>query len=82
MYAKLLVPLGNRKVLVIPPAAVMQVGQLTMVDVSAGGAVERRNVQLGRGIDFDGGTWVEVLSGLKAGEKVAIGTHAGGGTGQ
>ena len=72
MYAKLLVPLGDKKVLVIPPAAVQQVGQLTMVDVAGGGALERRNVQLGRPIDFEGKPYVQVLSGLRAGEKVAV----------
>jgi RND family efflux transporter MFP subunit len=74
MYAKLLVPLGNLKVLVIPPAAVVQVGQLTMVDVAGGrGGVERRNVQLGKPIDLGGKQFVQVLSGLKAGEMVALG---------
>jgi RND family efflux transporter MFP subunit len=73
MYAKLLVPLGEKKVLVIPPAAVMQVGQLTMVDVAGSGGLERRGVQLGKRIDFEGKQFVEALSGLKAGEKVAIG---------
>jgi RND family efflux transporter MFP subunit len=72
MYAKLIVPLGSKKVLVIPPPAVQQVGQLTMVDVAGGGALERRNVQLGKPIDFEGKPYVQVLSGLKAGEKVAL----------
>jgi RND family efflux transporter MFP subunit len=73
MYAKLLVPLGDKKVLVIPPAAIMQVGQLTMVDVAGSGSLERRYVQLGRQIDFGGSRYVQVLSGLRAGEKVAVG---------
>lgn len=72
MYAKLLVPLGEKSVLVIPPSAVMQVGQLTMVDVAAGEALERRNVQLGRPVDLPGGPYVEVLSGLAPGENVAL----------
>ena len=81
MYAKLLVPLGNKKVLVIPPEAIVQVGQLTMVDVAGGGStagsppsgsLERRNVQLGNPIDFGGKQYVQVLSGLKAGENVAV----------
>lgn len=71
MYAKLIVPLGDRKVLVIPPAAVRQVGQLTMVDVAGDNGLERRNLQLGRQID--GKQYAEVLSGLKPGEKVALG---------
>ena len=82
MYAKLLVPLGDRKVLVIPPAAVVQVGQLTMVDVAGSGSSERRNVQLGKQIDFDGKQFVQVLSGLKAGEKVAIGGQGDSRNGQ
>lgn len=73
MYAKLLVPLGDKKVLVIPPAAVVQVGQLTMADVAGSGGLERRNIELGKQIDFEGKQYVEVLSGIKAGEKVAIG---------
>jgi RND family efflux transporter MFP subunit len=82
MYAKLLVPLGDKKVLVIPPAAIVQVGQLTMVDVAGGGSPERRNVQLGKQIDFDGKQFVQVLSGLKAGEKVAIGGQGDSRNGQ
>jgi RND family efflux transporter MFP subunit len=54
MYAKLLIPLGDRKVLVIPPGAIMQVGQLTMVDVAGSGGLDRRNVQLGKPVDFEG----------------------------
>ncbi|MCE5278908.1 MAG: efflux RND transporter periplasmic adaptor subunit [Planctomycetaceae bacterium] len=72
MYAKLRVPLGNRKVLVIPPAAVVQVGQLTMVNVADSQGVQRRSVQLGRNVVVDGKPQVEVLAGLKPGEKVAL----------
>jgi RND family efflux transporter MFP subunit len=82
MYAKLLVPLGDRKVLVIPPAAIVQVGQLTMVDVANSDSSERRNVQLGKQIDFGGKQYVQVLSGLKAGEKVAIGGQGDSRNGQ
>jgi RND family efflux transporter MFP subunit len=81
MYAKLLVPLGSRKVLVIPPSAVEQVGQLTMVNVSDNGAVQRRSVQLGRKIQFEGTQYVQVLSGLSDGEKIVLpsATEAGHG---
>ena len=82
MYAKLLVPLGDKKVLVIPPAAIVQVGQLTMVDVAGNGSSERRNVQLGKQIDFEGKQFVQVLSGLTAGEKVAIGSQGDSRNGQ
>ena len=73
MYAKLLVPLGDMRVLVIPPGAVVQVGQLTMVDVPGAGGSERRYVQLGRTFDVRGVPYVQVLSGLRPGEKVAVG---------
>ncbi len=82
MYAKLLVPLGDKKVLVIPPAAVVQVGQLTMVDVAGSGTPGRRNVQLGKQIDFGGKQYLQVLSGLKAGEKVAVGGQGESSNGQ
>jgi RND family efflux transporter MFP subunit len=77
MYAKLLVPLGMRKVLVIPPVAVEQVGQLTMTTVVGESGPERRQVQLGRQIECEGGPFVQVLSGLKAGEKVAVPSQGG-----
>jgi HlyD family secretion protein len=82
MYAKLMVSLGDKKVLVIPPASVMHVGQLTMVNASGGGNLERRNVQLGNQINFEGEQYVQVLSGLKAGEKVAIASQGELGNGQ
>lgn len=72
MYAKLLVPLGDKQVLVIPPAAVLHVGQLTMVDVAGAKGMERRYVQLGQPFDLGGKAYLQVLSGLKPGEKVAL----------
>lgn len=75
MYGRLLVPLGDRRLLVIRPQTVLRVGQLTMVDVAAGGTVERRNIQLGEPVEFEGRRYVEVLSGLKAGEKVLLQTQ-------
>ena len=72
MYAKLLVPLGDKKVLVIPPEAVVEVGQLTMVDVAGPAGPERRYVQLGQQIRLGDTLYVQVLSGLKPGEKVAL----------
>ena len=81
MFGRLLIPLDEEQVLVIPQAAVRRVGQLDMVDVaeppggdggtggpSAGALVLRRRVvQLGREFGDD----VQVLSGLRAGEQVA-----------
>lgn len=72
MFGRLLIPLDEQEVLVIPRAAVRRVGQLDLVEVAAEGEagrfLERRVVQLGR--DF--GTDVEVLAGLRAGEEVAV----------
>ena len=70
MFGRLLIPLDTERWLVVPRAAVRNVGQLDMVDVAAadGRGLERRVVQLGRTRGDD----VEVLSGLKAGEQVAL----------
>jgi RND family efflux transporter MFP subunit len=80
MFGRLLIPLDDEQVLVIPQAAVRRIGQLDVVDVVVPGPdeaqaeprVQRRTVQLGR--DF--GADVEVLAGLQAGELVALGTGA------
>jgi RND family efflux transporter MFP subunit len=68
MFGRLLIPLDDEQVLVIPRAAVRQVGQLQLVEVAEQGKLSRRSVQLGREFDDD----VEVLAGLKAGESVAL----------
>jgi multidrug efflux pump subunit AcrA (membrane-fusion protein) len=74
-------PLDEQEVLLIPRAAVSRIGQLDLVEVALqdqslterevvlkGRPVERRAVQLGRTY----GDEVEVLSGLRAGELVAL----------
>jgi RND family efflux transporter MFP subunit len=70
MFGRLLIPLDEEEWLVIPQAAVRRVGQLDSVAVAAadGKTLHRRVVQLGRTLDAD----VEVLSGLRAGERVAV----------
>jgi membrane fusion protein (multidrug efflux system) len=70
MFGRLLIPLDEQEVLVIPQTAVRRVGQLTIVDVADGGGqvLCRRAVQLGRTF----GTEVEVLAGLRAGERVGL----------
>lgn len=73
MFGRLLIPLGTEEWLVIPAAAVRRVGQLTLVDVERDAKLERRAVQLGRTRD----DVVEVLSGLEAGERVALPSEAG-----
>lgn len=75
MFGRLLLPLDDEEILVIPGNAVRRVGQLTMVDCVVDGRIHRRNVQLGRTLDAD----VEVLSGLSAGETVLAGNGVTGG---
>ncbi|MHC5001586.1 MAG: efflux RND transporter periplasmic adaptor subunit [Planctomycetota bacterium] len=73
MFGRLLIPLDDERVLLIPRAAVRQVGQLHVVDVADGDRLRRRVVELGRAF----GDEVEVLAGLRAGERIAA--PAGGG---
>ncbi len=75
MFGRLLIPLDEQEVLLIPQAAVRRVGQLDLVDVAEPTGpddgklvLRRRIVQLGRSF----GDQVEVLSGLQAGQKVAL----------
>ncbi|GMV96794.1 MAG: RND transporter [Phycisphaerae bacterium] len=68
MFGRLLIPLDEEELLVIPQAAVRRVGQLDSVDVAEDGFLRRRIVQLGRILGDD----VQVLSGLSAGELVAL----------
>ena len=71
MFGRLLIPLEDETVLVIPQAAVQRVGQLNIVDVADGERLRRRAVQLGRSFEED----VQVLSGLREGERVAVQPH-------
>ncbi len=68
MFGRVLLPMKAEPVLVVPSAAVVRAGQLTLVDVVRDGRVERRTVQLGRSY----GDEFEVLSGLESGETVAL----------
>jgi len=68
MFGRLIIALDQEEILMIPQTAVRRVGQLDTVDVADGEFLRRRVVQLGRG--FDGN--VQVLSGLSAGERVAV----------
>jgi multidrug efflux pump subunit AcrA (membrane-fusion protein) len=73
MFGRILIPLEEEQVLVIPRQAVQSVGQLDLVDVATDGAVSRRAVRLGRTIGED----VEVLSGLREGEMVQVPDDSG-----
>jgi RND family efflux transporter MFP subunit len=68
MFGRLLIPLDEEQVLVIPREAVRKVGQLELVDVVDGGRASRRAIRTGRTLDGD----VEVLSGLRETEQVVI----------
>ena len=70
MFGRLIIPLDEQEVLVIPERAVMHVGQLNVVEAVEENVLRRRAVQLGRTFDDR----IEVLSGLRAGEKVALPT--------
>jgi RND family efflux transporter MFP subunit len=69
MFGRLLLPMKPEQILAVPESALIRAGQLTMVDVVSEGRVQRRTVQLGRAI----GNQYEALSGIAAGETVAIG---------
>ena len=66
MFARMFIPLDEEQVLVVPRQAIRKVGQLELVDVVAEGRATRRAVRTGRRF----GEKVEILSGLREGEKV------------
>ena len=69
LYGRLGIPYGTYRALVVPAAAVREVGQLHLVSVlDTDGYSHRRFVTLGQ--RHDG--LVEVLTGLQAGEEVAL----------
>jgi RND family efflux transporter MFP subunit len=67
MYGRLEIPAGQRRYLCLTRSAIEKLGQLEFVDVvGPGKLLERRLITTGRGREDR----VEVLSGLKAGERV------------
>ncbi|MFZ5452863.1 MAG: efflux RND transporter periplasmic adaptor subunit [Thermodesulfobacteriota bacterium] len=68
MFARLKLPLGPGRGLLIPQNAVQTVGQLTMVKVMKDQTPELRQVKLGRQV----GEKVEVLAGLQVGDKIIL----------
>jgi len=70
VFGRLKILTEQRDFLCLPEAAVERIGQLEFVDVvDEGGRLERRYIETGRrGMEGK----VEVLSGLKAGEKVVL----------
>jgi membrane fusion protein (multidrug efflux system) len=68
MFGRVSIPLRVTSRLLIPQKALLQVGQLTFVDVIANETLHRRSIQTGERMDDR----VEVLSGLAEGELVAL----------
>jgi RND family efflux transporter MFP subunit len=67
MFGQATISLEARpQALVIPPGSVRFGGEVPIVYVVEGGRISHREVELG----LDDGQWIEVLSGLRAGDKV------------
>lgn len=70
MFARVAIPAGERKRLRVPDAAIVRVGQLEFATVMGeDGGIERRLLTTG---ERSGDGRVEVLSGLRAGERVQV----------
>lgn len=73
MFGRISIPIGQVDRLVVPRAAVRNVGQLELVEVAEpDGTLTRRFVRTGRPVDDK----VEILSGLSEGEQVALPTRS------
>jgi cobalt-zinc-cadmium efflux system membrane fusion protein len=68
MYAAIHVDVGRHTALVVPTSAVIHEGQNTVVFVDNDGKPEQRNVTTGQAIDGR----IEIISGLRAGQQVAV----------
>ena len=68
MFGRILIPLDDEQVLVIPSKAVGRTGQIEIVDVIDNGRPVRRAIRTGRTFGDD----VEALSGLREGERVVV----------
>jgi len=68
MFARLSLPLGSSRGILIPNDAVHTVGQLTMVKVLMDQTAQMRQVKLGRQV----GDQVEVLAGLQPGDNILV----------
>jgi membrane fusion protein (multidrug efflux system) len=69
MFARAAVPAGERTRLVVPERTVERIGQLEFVTVIGESGPQRRMVTTGPRLEED---LIEVLSGLAAGERVAL----------
>jgi RND family efflux transporter MFP subunit len=68
MYGRIWIPAGSTEAILAPPRAIRRVGQLEMVTVVENGAARTRAIKTGK--MYPEG--IEVLSGLKPGETVAV----------
>ncbi|MCO4320088.1 efflux RND transporter periplasmic adaptor subunit [Aliidiomarina quisquiliarum] len=73
MYGRLTVPTGERDMVVVPVQSIESLGQLDYVFVAVDQRIERRLVRLGDTKVVNGGyEWIEVHSGISAGEVVVM----------
>lgn len=68
MFGRIYLPVGSASVLTVPRAAIQRVGELDLVWVLSEQRPERRYVRTG----YEYGDRVEVLSGLREGDKVIL----------
>lgn len=68
MFGRILIPLEEEEIIIVPATVVRKVGQLELLDVLAQGRVRRRAVRSGRLLEGQ----LEILSGLVAGEQVVM----------
>ncbi len=72
MFGRIAIPVDEESLLVIPKSAILEIGQLTMVELEIDGHLHRRSVRLGREIDS---SRMELLSGLEEGQSIALQTR-------
>ncbi len=70
MFGRLMLPLEDEHLLLIPAETIQRVGQLTFVQVLTEVGLARRSIQVGRVFKDQ----VEILTGLRVGEQVLIPT--------
>ena len=68
MFGRILIPLEEEPILVIPRQAVRNIGQLELVEIVENGQASRRAIRTGRKLGED----VEVVSGLREGEQLVL----------
>ena len=70
MFGRLLVPVQDRNVVVVPKEAVRRIGQLDVVMIKTDGKWQSTYVKTGEELEGD---TVEILSGLKGDELLGLG---------